>query len=373
MAEDKKKAASPKGSRVAPKRGRATAVKNVLYCSFCGKSQEEVRKLIAGPTVLICDECTELCADIISVEDEIVSSLPDGRNRIVLNVSLGSSLSADELSTVPSLVNEVSKAFPDCEVKLFRYIPSGLGDTLRLEVAAPSAYEIENLKAEIRELTILLRIEQQKFLSEQSERERLQQKVSQLMDDFYPLAVEKLRKSGQYPDSRIRNLSLMFIDISGFSIMSDDERRRSLDMLRSLGAVLLRSERALYMNTWGDAVVAAFEEVDDCLRCACKFSQQFSLIGMNARIGVSWGSVRISNNEIVGGDDFDGDAANMGARLEAIADIGTVLCSEEVALISGLESEKFYFAPKQKNLSKRVGDKVSGEEIRAYEVTSKLN
>ncbi len=44
--------------------------KNVLYCSFCGKSQHEVRKLIAGPTVFICDECVELCMDIIREEHQ---------------------------------------------------------------------------------------------------------------------------------------------------------------------------------------------------------------------------------------------------------------------------------------------------------------
>ena len=46
--------------------------KNILYCSFCGKSQHEVRKLIAGPTVFICDECVELCMDIIKEENKDV-------------------------------------------------------------------------------------------------------------------------------------------------------------------------------------------------------------------------------------------------------------------------------------------------------------
>ena len=45
-----------------------TDSKSTLYCSFCGKSQHEVRKLIAGPTVFICDECVELCNDIIREE-----------------------------------------------------------------------------------------------------------------------------------------------------------------------------------------------------------------------------------------------------------------------------------------------------------------
>src|ERR1700678_3370707 len=54
--------------------------KNTLYCSFCGKSQHEVRKLIAGPTVFICDECVELCRDIIGEENK--SSLSKSGNDI---------------------------------------------------------------------------------------------------------------------------------------------------------------------------------------------------------------------------------------------------------------------------------------------------
>jgi ATP-dependent Clp protease ATP-binding subunit ClpX len=49
----------------------------VLYCSFCGKSQHEVKKLIAGPSVFICDECIELCNDII--RDEVPADRAAGR------------------------------------------------------------------------------------------------------------------------------------------------------------------------------------------------------------------------------------------------------------------------------------------------------
>jgi ATP-dependent Clp protease ATP-binding subunit ClpX len=55
--------------------------KKLLLCSFCGKSQHEVRKLIAGPTVFICDECVELCMDIIREENK--SSLVKSRDRNV--------------------------------------------------------------------------------------------------------------------------------------------------------------------------------------------------------------------------------------------------------------------------------------------------
>ena len=61
--------------------GKVTGdTKNTLYCSFCGKSQHEVRKLIAGPTVFVCDECVELCKDII--HEETKSTLVKSRDGI---------------------------------------------------------------------------------------------------------------------------------------------------------------------------------------------------------------------------------------------------------------------------------------------------
>jgi len=50
------------------KKGNGSDSNNLLFCSFCGKNQNEVRKLIAGPSVYICDECVDLCNDIIKEE-----------------------------------------------------------------------------------------------------------------------------------------------------------------------------------------------------------------------------------------------------------------------------------------------------------------
>ena len=69
----------------------------MLYCSFCGKSQHEVRKLIAGPSVFICDECVELCNDIIreevaeteDSEETTKLPIPEEINRILDNYVIG--------------------------------------------------------------------------------------------------------------------------------------------------------------------------------------------------------------------------------------------------------------------------------------------
>ena len=60
--------------------GRGNEGGKILYCSFCGKSQHEVRKLIAGPSVFICDECVELCNDII--REELEEKAASGRTQL---------------------------------------------------------------------------------------------------------------------------------------------------------------------------------------------------------------------------------------------------------------------------------------------------
>ena len=56
-------------------------LKRDLFCSFCGKSSEEVRKLIAGPTVFICNECVEMCVDVIAEGDAPASTDSRGNGR----------------------------------------------------------------------------------------------------------------------------------------------------------------------------------------------------------------------------------------------------------------------------------------------------
>jgi ATP-dependent Clp protease ATP-binding subunit ClpX len=74
--------------------------KNTLYCSFCGKSQHEVRKLIAGPTVFICDECVELCMDIIGEENKS-SLVKSGEHLARESITLGGS-PLEEMSSFAS-------------------------------------------------------------------------------------------------------------------------------------------------------------------------------------------------------------------------------------------------------------------------------
>jgi ATP-dependent Clp protease ATP-binding subunit ClpX len=124
--------------------------KNTLYCSFCGKSQHEVKKLIAGPTVFICDECVELCMDIIKEENK--SSInqklegipsPIEINRVLNDYVIGQVKAKKVLSVAVhnhyKRISHVSKSKSDIELSKSNVLligPTGSGKTLLAQTLA---------------------------------------------------------------------------------------------------------------------------------------------------------------------------------------------------------------------------------------------
>jgi len=123
--------------------------KNTLYCSFCGKSQHEVRKLIAGPTVFICDECVELCMDIIREENKtnLVKSregVPSPRDirKVLDDYVIGQDYAKKVLSVaVHNHYKRLSNTSKNAEVEIAKSNillcgPTGCGKTLLAQTLA---------------------------------------------------------------------------------------------------------------------------------------------------------------------------------------------------------------------------------------------
>ena len=130
--------------------------KSTLYCSFCGKSQDDVKQLIAGPTVFICDECVRLCMDIV-VAEQLTSVDPSEKSPLqaVFNTDGMKLLEGIEIPSLQHLIADgglEQKRGPYNGHQLLRAVISGLEnvmDPIAAEARRVRREAIEALKAEI--------------------------------------------------------------------------------------------------------------------------------------------------------------------------------------------------------------------------------
>jgi class 3 adenylate cyclase len=341
-----------------------TERKLTLYCSFCGKSQHEVRKLIAGPTVFICDECTELCDDIV-----IEETFPD---RVVIRVNIPHFAEFEE-SALLSIEELIRERFSEIDFRYeFRTDQISKGADIDGNLVCYSFKKIygndaekavvqkeyEKIGEELRVAVSKLAVATQRYRAENKRLEKVSRELAELKSEY----LDHLRKEKLLDDIHEDVRAVMFLDVAGFSTLDGFQKQQMLDMLRGLVPPLLTGRGANQVNMWGDGIVSNFDDPAVAVECAVKFMKHLSVEHLDCRIGIAWGPVRISRNIATGKEDIDGATVDFAARLETFADQGSVLLSHEFL---GLDIDLNFVnvVPSKIVVRKAFADKEVGDEI----------
>lgn len=347
--------------------------KNSLYCSFCGKSQHEVVKLIAGPTVFICDECVELCDEIIIEESH--------GERVLVRVNVPRTSEFDD-ALFKAISESLTEKFPgldlrfdargvyksDIEIKkniaIFSFAKMLGNDS----GSATKKEEYLRLKEALAEALGRLSVLNERFIHESERARSLQSELNALKLEY--LDYLRINSKSALADFEIR--AVMFIDVVGFSTLSSQNKQRILDMLRGITPPLITNRGAHEVNMWGDGIVANFTDVNLAVECAVKFVRHLSVERLDARVGMAWGKIRIVQNVATGRYDIDGPVVDLAARIEAMASNGSIVLSKEFAALE-VDPSIGELVPVSLPVTKAFAGHKEGDVIDLFQLRPKTN
>ena len=159
-----------------------------------------------------------------------------------------------------------------------------------------------------------------------------------------------------------RRLTIAMFDLTGSSHQTEEKGIADTAKFWGIGVPLVRDRKAKYINTWGDALVACFEDVDTALDSAWELISALRAIGIRCRAGLHHGDVWIRYNSLIARKDITGRTVHLAARLEPEAEPGTVLVSKEVKDMAVAQKlDRFEFQDRKISFGKATGEYGKGE------------
>ncbi|WP_407522735.1 adenylate/guanylate cyclase domain-containing protein [Methylobacterium oryzisoli] len=176
---------------------------------------------------------------------------------------------------------------------------------------------------------------------------------------------------------RPRRAAILFMDVEGFSALDPGEKARIVEILWGVAALRIRGEDVAVCNTWGDAVMAVFNDPNAALHCAFDFVKSLQAVSLRGRVGLSYGRVLLKYNPLRNRDDVVGRSVDEAARLEPLVkeagDNAAVLVTAPFDDLPDLDRSSFRFFPIRLRLRKGVGGLRAGETIPCLRVEDGRN
>ena len=278
-------------------------------------------------------------------------------------------LADHELATLPIFIDHLAAVHWGTILRLKSISDVAGGALVKFVVEEVGSHNPTELKAQLQAEAERIQLAQLMLRTNTQLHLQLKEKVGAIREEFWPRLLEL---AADHEKDQVRNLTIVFMDLKGFSKWRDDELSEKLSLFRGLVKPILKKWAAGHPNMEGDSLRVTFKNVTAGLSCACMMRNVLRAAGFELRIGVELGEVAVIHNEVTDIADLEGVAVSMAARMEAAAEAGEVLVSNKVRHYAE-RSDLFKFTPRRVPLKKSIGAIEQGEYIECFAVEAIKN
>ena len=273
-------------------------------------------------------------------------------------------LSDHELATLPIFIEHLAAVHWGIILRLKSISDVAGGALVKIAVEEIGTHNPSELKQALQVEAERIQLAQLMLRSNTQMHLQLKEKIGAIREEFWPRLLEL---AVDHEKDQTRNLTILFMDLKGFSTWTDAELSEKLSLFRGLVKPVLNKWGADHPNMEGDSLRVTFKNATAGLSCACMLRDVLNAADFQLRIGVELGEVQVVHNEITNVPDLEGTAVSMAARMEAAAEPGEVLVSHRVRHYAE-RSNLFNFMPRSVALKKGIGTLEQGELVECFAV-----
>lgn len=278
-------------------------------------------------------------------------------------------LADHELATLPIFIEHLTAVNWGIILRLKSITDVAGGALVLFAVEELGGHNPTELKAQLQAEADRIQLAQLVLRTNTQLHVQLKEKIAAIREEFWPRLLEL---AADHEKEQVRNLTVLFMDLKGFSKWANDELSEKLSLFRGLVKPILKKWSADHPNMEGDSLRVTFNNVTAGLSCACMMRNVLTAAGFELRIGVELGEVAVVHNEITDILDLEGVAVSMAARLEGAAEAGEVIVSHKIRHYAE-RSDLFKFIPRRVSLKKGIGSMEQGEFIECFAVEATKN
>jgi len=180
----------------------------------------------------------------------------------------------EEFVMLPVVLMQLQEQHPNCLIRLRSVVHEGNELAVTVAVDDTGGRSEEEFSTEFEEIKNRFNGALSVLRDERAEKATLTKAFQELKEKTFPLLLQSYIERSAESHEGEESLAVLFLDLKGFSRMLPDEQREAAHIVRDTASNLIKRFHARYPNTWGDAVVAGFEDVNAGLEFACKLIQR---------------------------------------------------------------------------------------------------